>query len=233
VVHQAYKEYWDGILPPLDMFRQSLPDSGGRRARETLMTISRVICEEVEHFVLFADLYRDLEGSDYSLTPEQLKVEGAWQENDDLMALRQRHKNESPELGLRAHRFTEGGYCTIFTEGMALEGRGGKEDAIARVSRRIYDDEFHHMLLGIVESDDERLTAEDWDILVRYTVEQMKLRILMRNAQFSCPVQGQRLAELMAGDAEPLRFDFDAAARLLEKRSTPGAPEKLASLAQA
>lgn len=223
VVHQIYKEYWDGILPPLDLFRRSLPLAGERHGRDNLLTIAGVICEEVEHFVLFADLYRDLVGTDYALTPGLLKVEGAWPENDELMQLRQRHKNAEPELGLRAHRFTEGGYCAIFTEGMALAGRGGKEETIARVCRRIYDDEFHHMLLGIIESDNDQLSDADWDTLVRYTVEQMKLRIHMRNAQFSYPVQGERLEELMAGQAAPLSFDFDAAARLLADRSGAGA----------
>ena len=219
VVHQIYKEYWDGILPPLELFRQSLPQAGIRRGRDTLLTIAGVLCEEVEHFVLFADLYRALEGEDYALTPGELKVVGAWQENDDLMALRQRHKEASPELGLRAHRFTEGGYCAIFTEGMVLEGRGRREDAIARVCRRIYDDEFNHMLLGVTESDDDQLADTDWDVLIQYTLEQMKLRILMRNAQFSYPARGQRLEELMAGRAEPVKFDFATANRLLESKS--------------
>ena len=79
------------------------------------------------------------------------------------------------------------------------------------------------MLLGIIESDNDQLSDADWDTLIRYTVEQMKLRIHMRNAQFSYPVQGERLEELMAGQAAPLSFDFNAAHRLLADRSGAGA----------
>jgi len=216
IVHQIYKEYWDGILPPLELFRQSLPEASGKNGRDRLLTIAEVLYEEVEHFVLFAELYRELENADYALTPNELKVQGAWAENDELMALRQSHKEASPELGLRAHRFTEGGYCALFTEGMALHGRGKSEDAIAEVCKRIYEDEFNHMLLGIIESDDSSLSDSDWDTLIQYTIEQMKSRILMRNAQFSYPVTGQRLEELLAGRAEPVHFDFRVAQQLLD-----------------
>ncbi|MBP6725516.1 MAG: hypothetical protein KA137_11780, partial [Halioglobus sp.] len=102
-----------------------------------------------------------------------------------------------------------------FTEGMALRGEGEAEDAIAEVCRRIYDDEFNHMLLGIIETDNYALTGPDWDTLIQYTVEQMKSRILMRNAQFSFPVSGQRLDDLLAGRAEPVHFDFENAREAL------------------
>ena len=215
LTHQIYKEYWDGILPPLEMLRQSLPEAGAKSGRDRLLTLAEVLHEEVEHFALFADLYRQLVGDDYALKPEELKEQGRWAENDDLMAMRQRHKQESPELGLRAHRFTEGGYCALFTEGMALRGGGETEDAIAEVCRRIYDDEFNHMLLGIIETDDSTLTESDWDVLIEYTVEQMKSRILMRNAQFSYPLDQARIGELLQGRGQPVAFDFDGVRALL------------------
>jgi hypothetical protein len=217
LIHQIYKEYWDGILPPLELFRQSLPQASVKKGRDNLLTMAEVLYEEVEHFALFADLYHKLEDSDYALTPAELKEQGSWAENDDLMAMRQRHKEESPKLGLRAHRFTEGGYCALFTEGMALRGGGMTEDAIAEVCRRIYEDEFNHMLLGIIETDDAELTDSDWDTLIQYTVEQMKSRILMRNAQFSHPVSGQRLEDLLAGRADAVRFNFQIAEELLNR----------------
>lgn len=219
LIHQIYKEYWDGILPPLEQFRQALPGASVKRGRDNLLTMAEVLHEEVEHFVLFAELYQALEGSDYALTPEQLREQGAWAENDQLMAMRQRHKDQSPELGLRAHRFTEGGYCALFTEGMALGGGDRRDVAIAEVCRKIFEDEFNHMLLGILDIDDSELTEADWDRLIDYTVEQMKSRILMRNAQFSHPVPAGRLAQLMAGEAEPVRFDFQFAEQLLARDS--------------
>jgi hypothetical protein len=219
LIHQIYKEYWDGILPPLELFRQSLPEASVKKGRDRLRTLAEVLYEEVEHFGLFADLYRKLAESDYALTPEELKEQGSWAENDDLMAMRQRHKEESPGLGLRAHRFTEGGYCALFTEGMALRGGGMTEDAIAEVCRQIYEDEFNHMLLGIMETDDADLTDSDWDTLIQYTVEQMKSRILMRNAQFSRPVSEQRLEELLLGRAEAVHFNFQIAEELLNQNA--------------
>ena len=216
LIHQIYKEYWDGILPPLAMFSEHLPDASVKAGRDRLLTLVEVLHEEVEHFALFADLYRELDGSDYARSPEQLRSEGGWPENDELMMLRQAHKDESPVLGQRAHHFTEGGYCTLFTEGMAISGRGELDDGIARVCQRIYDDEFKHMLLGLVEIDDQGLSDADWEVLVNYTVAQMKLRILMRNAQFSQPVSEERLEQLLAGQADPVKFDFQAASAILQ-----------------
>jgi hypothetical protein len=211
LIHQIYKEYWDGVLPPLELFRIALSGISDKHGRERLRTLAEVLHEEVEHFALFADLHRTLTGSDYALTPGQLKVQGAWAENNELMTLRQRHKEASPELGLRAQRFTEGGYCALFTEGMALRGRGSRDDAIAQVCSKIYDDEFNHMLLGITEQDDAELTETDWDTLVEFTNAQMKARIVMRNAQFSHPVGEARMKALLHGDAQPVNFDFATA----------------------
>jgi hypothetical protein len=215
LVHQIYKEYWDGILPPLALFRSSLPDISHRAGRDTLRTLAEVLYDEVGHFALFAELYRQLTGTDYSLTADELKEQGSWPENHELMALRQRHKNTSPALGLRAHRFTEGGYCALFTEGMALRGRGSAEDAIAEVCRKIYDDEFNHMLLGITGQDDIELSESEWQTLVQFTNEQMRARIVMRNAQFSHPVNNRRLQALLRGEAQPVTFDFASAQSLL------------------
>jgi hypothetical protein len=73
------------------------------------------------------------------------------------------------------------------------------------------------MLLGIIGSDDSALTDRDWDTLRSYTVEQMKQRILMRNAQFSVPVDDARIEELLQGQGEPVKFDFDGAQALLQQ----------------
>jgi hypothetical protein len=45
----------------------------------------------------------------------------------------------------------------------------------------------------------------------------MKLRMHMRNSQFSRPVSENRLDELLAGMAEPVKFDHQRAARLMQK----------------
>lgn len=219
LIHQIYKEYWDGIFPPLEQFQRQLPGASDRQGRSSLLAISEVLHEEVEHFTYFADLYGELTNSDYSLSPEDLKVQGAWPENDELMLLRQRHKAESRHLGERAQFFTEGGHCALFTEGMALQGRGGFDDAVADVCRRIYQDEFNHMLLGIIESDDATLSDTDWDTMTRFTTAQLQLRIVMRNAQFSHPLPPGRLEELLRSGGEPVKFDFSGAESLLQKNA--------------
>jgi len=47
----------------------------------------------------------------------------------------------------------------------------------------------------------------------------MKKRILMRNAQFSFPVSDERIAEMLDGKADPVVFDFEYAAQLLNKEA--------------
>ena len=217
LIHQIYKEYWDGILPPLQSFQALLPHASVHDGRSRLLEAAEILYEETRHFALLADLYPVLTGVDYALSPDELKARGSWPENDELMNLRQRHKSESLDLGQRAYHFTEGGYCSLFTEGMKLAGRDTAGDAVANVCRLIYDDEFNHMLLGIIEADDARLSPSDWQTLTRYTVSQMKLRIHMRNSQFSRPVAESRLAELLAGMAEPVKFDHERAAQLMNR----------------
>jgi hypothetical protein len=192
LTHQIYKEYCDGILPYLALFNECLPNANRSEQRQKLLEFSAIIHEEVEHFSMFADLYKILVGTDYALSPTELKAAGAWPENDALRAARKQHTAESPDIGRRATRFTEGGYVALFTEGKKLAGRNTFDNAVAGVCKKIYDDEFNHMLLGILETDQEKLSNADWLTLETFTVEQMKKRIIMRNAQFSKPVSEKR-----------------------------------------
>ena len=219
LTHQVYKEYWDGVQPYLTLFNQQLPLANSNEQRQKLMALSEIVHEEVEHFVMFADLFKLLEGKDYALSPEALKADGAWTENDALMHLRQQHQAQSAAIGQRATSFTEGGYVALFAEGMKLAGRNTFDDAVAEVCKKIYDDEFSHMLLGILETDNDQLSDPDWETLEQYTVAQMKKRIIMRNAQFSNPVSESRMNELLAGQAKPIVFDFEYASQLLNKQA--------------
>jgi len=216
LTHQVYKEFWDGVLPPLALFNENLPRAGAQSGRMKLVELAEVLYEEVEHFTLFADLFLVLDGNDYQLSTDELKEAGAWPENDALMTMRQSHISETTELGQRAFRLTEGGYCALFTEGMKLAGRNDFDSAVAEVCRKIYEDEFNHMLLGIIEADNNHLSEKDWEVLLGYTVAQSKQRVVMRNAQFSFPVTDGRIDELLAGKATPVIFDFDYAAQLLD-----------------
>jgi hypothetical protein len=219
LVHQMYKEYWDGIMPSLQQFNACLPSARSLDGYSSLTGAAEVLSQETEHFTLFANLYLALEDVEVGLLPEELKASGSWPENDELMILRTSHRAESAHLGTRAYRFTEGGYCALFTGGMKLAGRGGFDEAVADVCGRIYDDEFNHMLLGIIGADDAALSQSDWETLAEYTVAQMKLRIVMRNAQFSGPVADARLAELLAGKGVPADFDFEHAMQLMDEQA--------------
>jgi hypothetical protein len=219
LTHQIYKEYWNGVQPYLSMFNRQLPLASSSQQRSKLEELSEIVYEEVEHFVMFADLYQLIDGADYELSPEELKSAGAWPENDALMALRKEHYTQSAEIGQRSISFTEGGYVALFSEGMKLAGGDRFEDALAGVCKKIYDDEFNHMLLGIIETDSEQLSESDWQMLEEFTVAQMKKRIIMRNAQFSHPVSESRMAELLSAQAAPIVFDFDYAAQLLNKEA--------------
>ena len=64
------------------------------------------------------------------------------------------------------------------------------------------------MLKGVVGLDSEGLSDADWKLMMEISVEQLKGRILMRNAQFGKPVAAARLHELLAGKCKPLPFDY-------------------------
>ena len=143
----------------------------------------------------------------------------SWPEDDVLGTLRYKHREEHGELGRRACQFTEGGYCTLFSEGMALgrdsTAHDGRDALIAEACAKVYDDEFGHMLKGVAGLDREGLSAEDWALMEKLTIEQLELRIDMRNAQFGHPLSAARVAEIKAGKAEPLAFDYASAATAL------------------
>ena len=149
-----------------------------------------------------------------------LKANPGRVEDDQLTAMRVEHKNKYGAIGMRALRFTEGGYCTLFSEGMKLKtqtgGPHGKRNAlIATACSKVYDDEFGHMLKGIVGLDIEGLTQDEWRHLERISVEQLKGRIVMRNSQFGYPLDAKTLDDALNGRIAPLAFDYaKAEARL-------------------
>jgi hypothetical protein len=91
---------------------------------------------------------------------------------------------------------------------MRLKGRSATDDMIATACAKVYDDEFEHMLKGVAGLDKEGLRPADWTLLGTLAVEQMKLRLPMRNAQFAKPVPDARLSKLAAGKAAPVVFDY-------------------------
>lgn len=206
---QAYKEYWDGFVPAMRELREArLDDARSRRRALGLMDIAR---DELAHFVAFAKACESLRPDAPPLDPQRLKDDGNWDENVALGALRAQHRREHGRLGAIAQRFTEGGYCTLYAGGMSRRGQGGVDELIAAACREVFEDEFVHMLTDVAELQHEALDAAAWERLAAITVEQLRARIHMRNAQLGYVVEPSRLRALCAGAAEPVRFDYDRA----------------------
>jgi hypothetical protein len=225
LAYQCSKEIWgSGIsgskgifLEPAEQLVAAFPRIDTEIDRHEVLDIAEGLWAEFAHYCAFADAYDALAlPGEPKMTPHAVKT--SWPEDVALTELRFAHKRDHPKLGMRATRFTEGGYCTLFSEGMKLEhrtdGPHGRANAlIAAACRRVYDDEFGHMLKGIVGLDDEALSDAEWQALAELSLAQLRLRIRMRNAQFGYPLAEARVAAIAAGACAPLAFDY-AKARL-------------------
>jgi hypothetical protein len=208
IARQAHKELVDGVEPRLESLVRSLDGLDTPGGRDEARRAASGIATELAHFIAFADAYDVVRGEAGSPLDLEAVRAANWPENRVLMALRSDHKAEHGELGHRAHAFTEGGYCTLYAAGMARQGGGPVDDAVASACALVYDDEFDHMMEGLVGLDDDDLSADEWALLTDLTVEQGRLRIEMRNAQFSYPLAGRGLDDALAGRLPPLAFDF-------------------------
>ena len=196
----------------LEMFPKIDRGVPRREAFERIETIH----EEFAHYMAFADLYDAIrpQGT-LALDPHLVEP---WAEDEALNKFRHDCMASHGEIGIRATKFSEGGYCTLFREGMRLQGRGGTDDLIAQACAAIYDDEFGHMLKGIIglEGAGAGLKEAEWALLRDLVVAILRHRIHMRNAEFSYPVSQDRIAAIFAGDIAPEPFDFETAARMID-----------------
>ncbi|MBI3709189.1 MAG: hypothetical protein HY246_16165 [Proteobacteria bacterium] len=224
LAYQCSKEVWGSGLAPLDKgiflgpaeeLIAAFPKIDTEIDRHKVLDIAEGLYAEFAHYCAFADAYDALAlPGEPKLTPHMVKI--AWKEDRDLTELRFAHRREHPRLGQRATHFTEGGYCTLFSAGMTLKDRAsgphGRANAlIAEACRKVYDDEFGHMLKGIVGLDGEGLTEAEWKLLADISIAQLKARIIMRNAQFSRPLSEARVQEIFAGACAPIEFDYERA----------------------
>ena len=218
---QCFKEIWGSGLTERDesliqgwskQLSDWFPKIDKEISRYEALEIAEALHEEFEHYCLFADAYDamavDGEGK---ISPIGIKnVE--WKAEEKLADLRRDHRAEHGELGWASTRFTEGGYCTLFAEGMALgsgpDGHDGRNGLIARACSSVYEDEFAHMLIGITEADNPDMSDEDWQTFGELATLQLEHRLPMRNEQFGYPVGEARMAEILDGDIEPLSFDY-------------------------
>ena len=177
--------------------------------RHELKELMEKVFVEYTHYVLFSDVYDTLlDPGEKKLNANELRP---WPEEEALAGRRCEVRKTHGELGWRATDFTEGGYCTMYSEGAKLKSKSGLDGHIGRACQRVYDDEFGHMMHGVVGVDEAGLTAGDWKELEQLTMEQLKLRLYMRNVQFSHPVSDARMKEIFAGNIEPIKFDVKKA----------------------
>ena len=213
---QCFKEFWGsgvgkydrgGVVPgQLRRLAEKVLEVDVTIDRHEFLDVLEGMKAEYSHYCAFADVHDALRPAGTpKLDPGQLEP---WPEENALTALRYKHQDEHGALGMRACKLTEGGYCTLFSEGMALKGKAGAEGRIAEACAKVYDDEFEHMLAGIAGIAEERLKPSDWKLLETLVAEQLKHRIRMRNAQFSYPLAEERVQAIFRGEIEPLDFDY-------------------------
>lgn len=160
---------------------------------------------EFTHYCLFADVYDSLlEPGEPRINANQLTT---WPEEDALARYRLDIRKNRRKFA-RASGFTEGGYCTLYSEGAKLKGKPGVDGRIAKACQKVFDDEFGHMMYGVVGVEIDDMTAADWRELTEVTCEILKRRLYMRNAQFSHPLTETRIKEIVAGKIEPIAFDY-------------------------
>ena len=213
---QCVKEFWGSGVGKYDRGGvvlgqlKNLLAKGGEIdrgiGRYEILDVLDGVRAEFSHYCAFADLYDELRpAGSPAIHPQMLEP---WPEEDALTQLRYKHQDGHGAIGMRACKLTEGGYCTLFSEGMALKGRPGVDGKIAEACAKVYDDEFEHMLAGIAGIAEENLSPADWRLMEMLVAEQLKARIRMRNAQFSLPLSEQRLQEIFRGEIRPLDFDY-------------------------
>ena len=213
---QCFKEFWGSGVGKYDrggVFLGQLRNIAAKAAeidisidRHEILGVVEGIKAEFSHYCAFADLYDAIRPAGTpKINPGMLEE---WPEEKALTALRFRHQQEHGALGMRACKLSEGGYCTLFSEGMALKGKPGIDGAIAQACAKVYDDEFEHMLAGIAGIVEENLPQADWRLLEKLLARQLEQRIRMRNAQFSRPLSEERVQAILRGEIKPLEFDY-------------------------
>lgn len=217
--HQCYKEFFgSGFVDPTRglimewgreiMEKRPLLDQG--YDRRELLDLIEALYAEYHHFCLFADIHDEIrEPGAPKLTPSML---ANWPEGEALDGYRIAIRENHPDLAPMALGFTEGGYCTLYSEGAKIAGRGGIDDRIAAACQRVYDDEVGHMAKGVNAIGEADIDEARWDILEELVIEQLRRRVHMRNGQFSHPVSDERIAAIYAGDIDPIVFDTALAA---------------------
>ncbi len=206
-LRQAYKELWEGYLVAVRALAADLDALDAGVPGEAASGWLRMADDELRHYQAFIGLYATLGGEPPS-SVMALRAAGEWPENAALMALRAEHRAADARLGRWAQRFTEGGYCALYREGMAIAARGGRDAAIAEACAAVYEDEIDHMGGALRALAGQGLRAADWDVLIAMSTAQCRQRVRMRQAQLTEPVGPERLEVLLRGACAPQSFDW-------------------------
>ena len=208
------------IMGPLAEVKEAIPKMDRGVSRHRILRLLEDLHEEFSHLCAFADAYDAIRPEG---TPpfDPHRCDG-WREDQQLTELRCMAIEIHGELGASASKFTEGGYCALFREGMRLKGRDGpharSNAAIAAACELVYEDEFAHMLQGVVALDDMGFNSVDWELVKRVVTNMLEARLYMRNGQFSYPLSGDRIEAIRRGNIEPEPFDFEAAEKRLAQQ---------------
>lgn len=171
--------------------------------RHEVLNVIDDLRTEFLHYCLFADVYDFLSGE--KLNPEQLT---GWEADNELARIRYEYREKRGKLGYFAVRFTEGGYCSMYSAGLRLAGTGELNDRIAKACERVYVDEIGHMRAGFVWLSQQDLSLAEWDEIAAMTRRILWQRLYMRNEQFSYPLSDKRVRAIDAGEIEPMEFDY-------------------------
>lgn len=204
LARQCYKEFWGGFVGRLERVALAHAVEG-----DGIRDLAKEMYEEISHYRAFADAYDALRpDAGAAMDPYGLERDGDWTENAELTQIRSAHRRQHGRLGELAHTLTEGGAGALYSEGKKLKGCGGSDEIIAIACAKVYDDELEHMSKAIASIGESGFLDSQWLVLTELTVEQMRYRIHMRNAQFSFPLSQQRIEEIFAGGIEPRSFQI-------------------------
>lgn len=179
--------------------------------RYEVLDLLEAMHAEYSHYCMFAEIYDELSAPGApKLDPSMI---ANWTEGEALDGFRQETRVRHPQVGWASLRFTEGGYCTLYSEGAQLRDRDGIDGMIGRACGRVYDDEVGHMVKGMLAIGASVKTEDDWALLEKLTLDQLRLRVHMRNGQFGYPLSADRVEAIFAGDIEPIVFDYGMAER--------------------
>ncbi len=183
-------------------------------SREDLVHLLTEDYQEIRHYAMLAYIYEGLTGERVEWRQLRDTAKAApWYELSRKEHQRwAEYKAQGSRLELAAALFTRGGGGALFYGFISLRG-GDYEYLLSEASKIVLNDELEH---GASEGRDELFkligTAKDVETAKDIIIEMSKIRLAMRNEQFSRPLSETRLAEIAGGQIDPLSVETMLAA---------------------